>query len=109
MHLIKKQLSAVFAELNDRIEALNRERRDCGLGPFQRSKAHILGQTSLMVHDRISVVLSLAQTADLDARLEMEHAVKVELKKILKTTGLVYDEDSYLIWIPPGAKFEPLF
>ena len=39
----------------------------------------------------------------------MEHIIKVELKKILKKQRLLYDEDSYLIWIPPGAFFEELF
>ncbi len=57
----------------------------------------------------VSLILSLAQTGDLDALLTMDHIVKEELKKILLKQGLVYDEDSHLIWIPPGARFEDVF
>ncbi len=46
----------------------------------------------------------MAQTADLDALLKMDHAVKEEFKKILRAEGLIYDEDSPLIWIPKDAK-----
>jgi len=39
----------------------------------------------------------------------MDSVVKKELTSILKKYGLIYDGDSKLIWIPPGAKFEILF
>ncbi|NBW99593.1 hypothetical protein EBR03_08485 [bacterium] len=64
---------------------------------------------SLLVNKKVSTILSLAQTADRDAQLDMDSVVKKELTSILKKYGLIYDEDSKLIWIPPGAKFEILF
>ena len=69
----------------------------------------LLGQMSLLVNKKVSTILSLAQTADRDAQLDMDSVVKKELTSILKKYGLIYDEDSKLIWIPPGAKFEILF
>jgi hypothetical protein len=62
-----------------------------------------------MSHEQVSAYLSLVQTNDLDALLKMEYVVKVEFKKLLNEVGLIYDEDSYLIWVPPGARFDPLF
>jgi hypothetical protein len=69
----------------------------------------LLGQISLLVNEKAAIELSLAQTGDLDALLTMDNIVKAELKKLLRIHGLIYDEDSYLIWIPPAARFERLF
>jgi hypothetical protein len=109
MQFVKDQLKELFTELNERIEKINRERRADGALPIPKAKIQLLGQVSLLCHERASIVLSLAQTGDLDALLTMDHVVKEELKRTLKMHGLVYDEDSYLIWIPPASKFEPLF
>lgn len=109
MQQIRIQLAELFAELNDKVEALNQERGGQGLFPIGRAKVQILGQMSLLSHGRASLFLSLAQTGDLDAFLLMDNVVKEELKLCLMKRGLVYDEDSYLIWIPPGSKFETLF
>lgn len=109
MKIVKEQLGEIFTELNGRINEMNRERREEGTLPILKAKIQLLGQISLLSNDQASLILSLAQTGDLDARLTMDQAVKGELKLILKKHGLIYDEDSYLIWIPPGAKFERLF
>jgi hypothetical protein len=39
----------------------------------------------------------------------MDHAIKQELQVILESRGLLYDEDSPLIWIPPGSTFNSIF
>ena len=68
-----------------------------------------MGQMSLLANKKVSLLLSLAQTADMDALLTMDHVLKEELKTCLRKHGLVYDEDSHLIWIPKGATFDDLF
>lgn len=106
MRAIKQQIEELFVALDRRVEDLNSERRAEGLLGLPKSKVRLLGQMSLLSNERVSLILSLAQTGDLDALLTMDSVVKDELKSLLKQHGLVYDEDSYLIWIPPGAKFE---
>lgn len=109
MQTAKYQLEQVFKKLNERIESLSHQRRNEGIFALARAKVQLLGQMSLLANEKLSVILSLSQTGDLDALLTMDTIVKEELKKILKQQGLIYDEDSYLIWIPPKSKFEPLF
>lgn len=105
----KDQLNELFVELNAKIEEINIQRRRDGDFGLTKARVQLLGQVSLLVHEAVSAVLSLAQTGDLDALLDMEYTVKKEFKIILQKQGLVYDEDSYLIWIPPGARFDLLF
>jgi hypothetical protein len=100
MEKVKEQLKTLFSELNVTVEKIDRERRAEGLLPIPKAKVQLLGQMSLLSNDKVSPLLSLAQTGDLDALLRMEHVVKVELKRLLQKHGLIYDEDSSLIWIP---------
>ncbi len=106
MRTIKEQLSQLFVELNIRIGEISRSRREGQLLSVSKAKVQLLGQISLLSHDKVAATLSLAQTGDVDAFLTMDHVVKEELKKALRAQGLVYDEDSYLIWVPPGSRFE---
>jgi hypothetical protein len=103
------QLEDLFARLDEWIKALNRKRREAGGLAAIGTEIWLLGQVSLLARPRVSALLHLAQTADLDAFLKMDGAVKGELKRLLAEAGLVYDEDSTLIWIPEGAVFEPLY
>lgn len=105
----KKQLELIFKELNEKVNSLNKERLEEGSLRISRAEVRLLGQMSLLVNEKVSAILSLAQTADMDAQLDMDSVVKKELTWILKKYGLIYDEDSKLIWIPQGAKFEILF
>jgi hypothetical protein len=109
MEPLKSQLESLFQRLDQKIEELNRQRRADGLIPVSKAKVQLLGQVSLLANEKVSVVLTLATTGDLDAFLRMDEAVKSEFIEALKTYGWVYDEDSYLIWIPPGAFFTTLF
>jgi hypothetical protein len=109
MEKVRDQLEQLFKELNNRIEQLISERRDEGLLPIPKSKIQILGQMSLLANEKVSLLLSLAQTGDFDAFLRMDHVVKNELQELLKRQNLIYDEDSSLVWIPPKARFEPMF
>lgn len=109
MEAFEDQLKELFGELNARIEEINCERKAEGNFPLSKSQVKLLGQVSLLNNKRVSAILTLAQTGDLDALLTMDHIVKDELKEVLRRHGLIYDEDSYLIWIPPGAKFKKVF
>ena len=103
------KLRTVFELLNTRMNEVAIERRTEGLSPLSRAAVTLLGQMSLLAQEEVSAILTLAQTGDMDALLEMDFVVKVELKKILEDQGFLYDEDSPLIWIPPGATFKKLF
>ena len=107
MRTVREQLTELFAELNARIEEINGERRKEGGFPVPKARVRLLGQISLLVHAKASI-LSLAQTGDMDALLNMDDLVKIELKKLLKREGFVYDEDSDLIWVPERSRFETL-
>jgi hypothetical protein len=105
---VREQLEEIFHELNERVTAIAQERAEDGLRPIPKANVKILGQMSLLASVEVSAVLSLAQTGDMDALVTMEHVVLAELRKILTKNGLVYDDDSDLIWIPPGATFAEL-
>lgn len=109
MEHLKSQLENLFQRLNLKIEGINQERRVDGLIPVSKAKVQLLGQVSLLADEKVSSILTLAMTGDLDAFIRMDEVVKSELKEALKERGWVYDEDSYLIWIPPGAYFIKLF
>jgi len=104
---MKQLLRRIFKKLDQRIIQENGERRESG-NTIPKCEVKILGQMSLLANDKVSHVLHLAQTGDMDALVSVVFA-KMELKKLLKENGLVYDEDSEKIWIPPQSIFEELF
>jgi hypothetical protein len=87
----------------------NLRRREDGILLIPKAEVTLLGQMSLLLNDRVSMVLSLAQTGDMDAHLRMEHFAKQELKKLLQARGWIYDEDSDFIWLPSDSTYEDLF
>lgn len=109
MSSVKEQLEALFKQLDSRIDEINAARRKDTVPRVQRCEVKLLGQVSLLANDKVAAVLSLAQTADIDALLTMDVVVRREFKLILRKFGFLYDEDSYLIWIPKRAKFAQLF
>ena len=64
---------------------------------------------SLMLNESVATILNLIQTGDMDAELQMDYFTKNKLMELLEANGLVYDEDSHLIWIPENAKAIDLF
>jgi hypothetical protein len=106
MRTEKNQLLGLFTTLDQKIREANRDRKADGRPQLAKAKIQLLGQMSLMSNDRVTAILSLVQTGDFDAFLRMETAVKHELEKLLASLGLIYDEDSYLIWVPPRSRFE---
>ena len=106
---MRTKLKGIFQELDQRIDRLNTARRAEGLLVLAQAEVRLLGQMSLLANEKVSALLTLVATADLDALLTMDAVVKQMLTELLQKRGLVYDEDSYLIWIPQGASFEPLY
>lgn len=106
---MKEKLRNIFLELSNWIVSENTEREESGARKIAQCKVTILGQMSLLVDDKVSAVLNLAQTGDLDAKLEMDFPVKKKLKELLSEEGLVYDEDSEKIFIPLRSRELPLF
>lgn len=106
---MKETLLEVFTKLDQSVEKENLRRRNDGVLPLKRSKVIILGQMSLLVDSKVAARLALAQTGDMDAKLDMDFFVKQELKKFLAEKGLVYDEDSDKIFIPKNSSELELF
>lgn len=104
---MKKTLIKIFKSLNEAIESENKKRLSESRKPLAKSTVEILGQTSLLLQPELTVKLSLVQTGDVDAFIKMEHFVKDKMKALLQQNGLIYDEDSYLIFIPKGSQFFP--
>ncbi len=102
-------IEKIFSEFDKKIKQLNTRRRKEDLFSIKKTEIKLLGQMSLLANKKVCFILSLTQTVDIDALLVMEQIAKEEFKKILKKYGFIYDEDSYLIWIPKGAIFEILF
>lgn len=109
MAAFTSQLQEIFRELDQRIERMAEDRAESGGLKITRAEVKVLGQMSLLSNDAVSSQIALAETGDLDALLKTEYIIERELRAILKEHGLVYDESSGEIWIPPGARFEPLF
>ena len=59
MNKAREQLNELFTDLNVKIEEINRGRRRDGLLPVEKAKVRLLGQLSLLAHEKVSLILSL--------------------------------------------------
>lgn len=103
------RLRKIFEELDHHITETNEERRENGGPKVPRAGIRILGQMSLLTNEEIAARIDLLETADLDALVDTEYVVFRKLRELLRAAGLVYDETSSEVWIPPNSRFEPLF
>lgn len=105
---MKNTLIKIFKELNRRIEAENQEREDSGAIKLLPVEIQILGQMSLLANEMAAKFLVLQHTGDLDALIKSSQhfALHVLKKELLPKFGLVFDDDSEKIWIPPQSRFE---
>ena len=106
---MKKLMQKIFTDLDHAVELENFQRSKKGTLRIPKSEILILGQMSLMLNESVATFLNLIQTGDMDARLQMDSFTKKRLQDLLEANGLVYDEDSHLIWIPGNAKVIELF
>ena len=90
----------IFTELDQAVERENRQLVKEGTLTIPKSEVLLLGQMSLMLNESVAKILNLIQTGDMDAKLRMDHFTKSKLLQLLEESGLVYDEDSHLVWIP---------
>jgi hypothetical protein len=104
-----KLLDEILAELEEAIKRINSERESLGLPVLYKVKIRVLGQFSLLADKQTAASISLAATVDLDALIEGDWIIEEELRRILRTKGLVLDELSREIWIPEGSEFLPYY
>jgi hypothetical protein len=106
---MKKLMKKIFTDLNQAVEFENLQRLKEGILTIPKSEVLLFGQMSLMLNESVVQTLNLIQTGDMDAKLRMDYFTKNKLLDLLEENGLVYDEDSHLIWIPENAKIIELF
>jgi hypothetical protein len=106
---MKKLMKKIFADLNQAVELENLQRLMVGTLTVPKSEVLIFGQMSLMLNESAKKNLSLIQTGDMDAKLQMDYFAKNKLLELLESNGLVYDEDSHIVWLPEDAKVIDLF
>ena len=106
---MKELIKKIFTELNQAVEFENLQRIEEGALTIPKSEVLILGQMGLMLNKSATKILRLTQTGDMDAKLQMDYFTKTKLMELLESSGLIYDEDSHLIWIPKDAKTIDLF
>ena len=102
-------MEKIFTDLNQAVEFENLQRLKEGTLTIPKSEILLCGQMSLMLNESVVKILNLIQTGDMDAKLRMDYFTKNKLLDLLEANGLVYDEDSHLIWIPENAKVIELF
>jgi hypothetical protein len=106
---MKKLMKKIFTDLDQAVEFENLQRLKEGILTIPKSEVLLFGQMSLMLNESVIKMLNLIQTGDMDAKLRMDYFTKNKLLDLLKENGLVYDEDSHLIWIPENAQIIELF
>jgi hypothetical protein len=106
---MKELIKKIFTDLDQAVELENRKRLKEGTLTISKSEVIIYGQMSLMLNESVTGFLNLIQTADMDAKLQMDYFTKNKLQELLKANGLVYDEDSHLVWVPEDAGKIDLF
>ena len=102
-------MKKLFRDLDRAVESENLQRLKDGTLPVPKSEILLFGQMSLMLNESVATFLNLIQTGDMDAKLQMDYFTKNKLLELLKANGLVYDEDSHLVWIPDDAEVIELF
>lgn len=110
MDMMKDTLIAIFTELNDRIEAENKERDEDGRLKVAAFEVRVFGQATLLANEMVAQVIPLQMTNDLDAVFEANEYFAIHLlrKEILPKFNLELDSDSEKVWIPPGSTFETI-
>jgi hypothetical protein len=106
---MKKLMHDIFSDLNQAVELENLQRLKKGTLTIPKSEVLLFGQMSLMLNESVATFLNLIQTGDMDAKLQMDYFTKKKMQDLLEANGLVYDEDSHLIWIPENAQVIELF
>ncbi|RMG40532.1 MAG: hypothetical protein D6719_10650 [Candidatus Dadabacteria bacterium] len=106
---MKKLLLQIFKELDGEIELMNSERLKADLPALPHFEIKLLGQLGLFADDSLPNDIILSATRDFDALLKGDWSIIAALKNILQRHGLVYDELSSEIWMPPDTQYKPVY
>lgn len=98
-------LPQLIKSLSLKIDSINEERRRDEIEVLPPAELKILGQMALMANSEINQKIHLTATKDLDALIVGPWSVRLALKDLLNEFGLILDESSQEIWIPPNAKY----
>lgn len=106
---MKEPFSRFLKDLEQELTVAHEARLSDGAPPLATLRVKILDQTALRIHPHTAPQLHIIQTADLDALLVGDWTGKRILQQCLAKIGLVYDEHSTDVWIPPQATFTELY
>lgn len=104
-----KDVLDALKELDHEVLQLNIERDAQSLPHYPSAKIQILGQMSLVLNTDLVSQLSLFATQDVDAIIKGEWIVTSLFKRALEKRALQLDFLSSEIWLPPDAKYIPIF
>ncbi len=99
-------LKTTFAQVDDELSRIARERRTEDLPVLKPLQIKILGQMSLLM-DPVGQALNPTATRDVDALVLGDMLAVNIFRAVLKSRSLVYDELSNEIWLPDTATFLP--
>jgi hypothetical protein len=102
MHKLLEKISKI---LEDEISLANLERAKNSEPRIKPIKITILGQFALIINQGISEKIPLAATMDVDALFEGDWSFRKIFERTLKDSGLILDELSSEIWIPPQSQY----
>ena len=102
-------INQILLDLEQKIAHEHAQRMGDEFRTISKTKITILGQFSLLANPKVSALLTLTATVDVDALIQGDWKIIASFKEILTKYGLHYDEDSALIWIPEGSKFDIIY
>lgn len=102
-------MQKILSDFEITLQRASAERASDGLPQLAKVELKVLGQMALFANEYASASLDLVQTKDLDAIIEGDWVVRSMFKETLRHHGLVYDDLSDEIWIPPEATFDEYY
>jgi hypothetical protein len=102
-------LAKLISALEEEIDLLNIERQIDDLLRLKKIHLKILGQSALLLNKEILDKWIITQTRDFDAIIEGDWTNRSLIKRALNKVGLVYDDLSKEVWIPPNSTFVSLY
>lgn len=85
------------------------QREKDGVPGLSRARIQILGQMSLVLNPDVAKRIQLFATQDVDAVISGDWIVTRLFKAALEANNLQFDFHSQDIWLPPDAKYIPIF
>jgi hypothetical protein len=99
----------ILESLDAALVAESAQREKDGVPGLSRACIQILGQMSLVLNPDVAKRLELFATQDVDAVIRGDWIVTRLFKAALEAQNLQFDFHSTDIWLPPDAKYIPIF